>query len=236
VTFYHAYADESRQDSPRFMLYGLLLIPRGGAEYALQEACIELRQKHNWGTGEFKWEKVSNAKLHVYKDFVDLFFAHSEALFRCLVVDKQKVDYKTHHQGDWETAFYEFYYQAISRNLQPEHEYLVFTDNRQNRQSNRLTDLKAQINFHWLRRGATESLVRNIEPRDSKKVDFLQITDVLLGAVGYDIEERAESPAKVEMVSHIAAQIGCNHLRDHWGRDTRFNIWRFRFPDQATGE
>jgi len=112
----------------------------------------------------------------------------------------------------------------------------VFTDNRQNRQSNRLTDLKSKTNYHWLLKGATTSLVRNVEPRDSKAEDLLQITDVLLGAVGYDIEERAESPAKVEIVRHIAASIGCDRLRDHWGRDTRFNIWKFRFPEGAMGE
>ena len=233
MTFYHVYADESRQDAHRYMLYGLLFIPRGEQEQSLREDCDRLRRQHLWGTGEFKWEKVSLGKMQVYKEFVDIFFHHADAEFRCLVVDTQKIDYKTYHQGDRESAFYEFYYQALSRNLRLEDEYLVFTDNRQNRQSNRLTDLKSKTNYHWLLQGAKEKLVRNVEPRDSKAEDLLQITDVLLGAVGYDIEERAESPAKVEMVRHIAARIGCHRLRDHWGQGTQFNIWKFQFPDEA---
>jgi len=235
LTFYHVYADESRQDAHRYMLYGLLFIPRGEPEQSLREDCTRLRQQRHWGTGEFKWEEVSHGKMNVYKEFVDVFFNHGVAEFRCLVVDTHKID-KAYHKGDRETAFYEFYFQALSRNLRLEDEYLVFTDNRQNRQSNRLTDLKSKTNYHWLLKGATTSLVRNVEPRDSKAEDLLQITDVLLGAVGYDIEERAESPAKVEIVRHIAASIGCDRLRDHWGRDTRFNIWKFRFPEGAMGE
>ncbi len=59
----------------------------------------------------------------------------------------------------------------------------------------------------------------------------MQIVDVLLGATGYDIEKRMESPAKVEMVRHIAERIGVEDLGEHWGRGTRFNIWKFRFPN-----
>jgi hypothetical protein len=232
VTFYHVYADESRQDAHRFMLYGLLLVPRGEAERSLQEACTQLRQKHQWGTGEFKWEKVSQGKIHVYKEFVDIFFDNPLTQFRCLVVDTHKIDYRTDHQGDRETAFYEFYFQALSRNLEIGHEYLVFTDQRQNRRSDRLTDLKSKTNYHWLTQGALGNVVRNVEPRDSKTTDALQITDVLLGAVGYNIEQRTESPAKVEMVRYISERLGCHHLREHQGRGTRFNIWRFRFPDE----
>lgn len=196
----------------------------------LRLKCDALRDRHCWGTGEFKWEKVSQGKLHVYKEFVDIFFDHTEASFRCLVVDKNKIDYQAYHDNDHETAFYEFYFQAISRNLDLAHQYLGFTDSRQNRQPNRLVDLKAKINYHWLRQGATGNLVRNLEPRISKAEDLLQITDVLLGAVGYDLEERVESPAKVEMVKHIEKRIGCERLKDQRGRNTNFNIWKFQFP------
>ncbi len=90
--------------------------------------------------------------------------------------------------------------------------------------------MKSKTNYYWLLQGAQDNLVRNIEPRISKMEDLLQITDVLLGAIGYDMEDRAESPAKVEMVRHISERIGCDRLCEHWGRDTRFNIWKFRFP------
>ena len=233
MTFYHVYADESRQQAHPCMLYGLLFIPRERAEQILRDECDRLRERHCWGTGEFKWEKVSLGKLHVYKEFVDIFFDNLDAEFRCLVVDKSKIDYQTYHDNDRETAFYEFYFQALSRNLDSANQYLVFTDSRQNRQSNRLTDLKAKTNYHWLLKGAQENIVRNVEPRISKTESLLQITDVLLGAIGYDIEERMESPAKVEMVRHIAARIGCSRLREHLGKGSRFNVWKFRFPDET---
>lgn len=201
LTFYHVYADESRQDAHCCMLYGLLFIPRGKPERSLREDYTRLRQQHHWGTGEFNWEKVSHGKMNVYKKFVELFFNHVDTECRCLVVDTQKINYKASHNGDRETAFYEFYFQAISHNLHLEDEYLVFTDDQQNRQPNRLTDLKSKTNYHWLLKGAEDGPVRNVEPRASKMEDLLQITNVLLGAMGYDIEERAESLAKVERVA-----------------------------------
>ncbi len=225
------YADESRQQAHPNMLYGLLIVPREASENSLRLKCDSLRERHRWGTGEFKWEKVSQGKLHVYKEFVDIFFDHAEAGFRCLIVDKSKIDYQAHYQNDHETAFYDFYFHAIARNLDLAHQYLVFTDSRQNRQSNRLTDLKAKINYHWLMRGAKENIVRNLEPRISKSENLLQIADIRLGAVGYDLEERAESLAKVEMVKHIEKRIGCERLRDHQGKDTKFSIWKFQFPN-----
>ena len=213
------------------MLYGLLIVPRGTTEEAIRDDFSRLREKHHWGMGEFKWEKVSTGKLHIYQEFVDVFFAHPSAEFRCLVVDKSQIDYVVYHQGDREAAFYEFYYQAISRNLSADNKYWVYADSRNNRQANRWEELKAKANEHWIGQGAQRNLVRVVEPRSSKEDDLLQITDVLLGAVGYDVEQRAESPAKVEMVHHIAEQIGCKRLREHWGRNSRFNIWNFRFPD-----
>jgi len=68
LILYHVYADESRQDAHRFMLYGLLFVPRGEPEQSLCEDRTRLRQQQHWGTEEFKWEKVSHGRMNVQPD------------------------------------------------------------------------------------------------------------------------------------------------------------------------
>lgn len=229
MTFYHVYADESRQNASRFMLFGALFVPRGAAEEALLADIAALRVRLHL-TAEMKWNKVSRAKQEAYREFIDVLFPHPEAAFRCLVVDTHKIDYRQHHNSDKELGFYTFYGYALSRNMDAAHRYLVFTDARSNRLPNRLSDLKDTINAYWQAKGVAGDIVRNVEPRVSKDSDLLQLVDVLLGAVGYAIEEYDTSPPKVALVEHLKACIG-EDLRTHRGRGTGFNIWRFRFPD-----
>ena len=235
MTFYHVYADESRQDAHRYMLYGLISIPRGQDEEALLADLSAFRREEGLNA-EMKWGKVSKGMLHVYKQYVDIFFSHPAAEFKCLVVDTHKIDYRAFHDNDRETAFFNFYFYAISRNLNPAHEHVVYADDRQTKQPLRWFELQARINLHWLQKGAAEAVVRNLLPVDSKRHDLLQLADLFVGAIGYDLEEYNTSEHRLDFVRHVAQRVGCDSLRTHWGRGTRFNVWKFRFPEQEEKE
>lgn len=49
-------------------------------------------------------------------------------------------------------------------------------------------------------------MVSNVEPRDARLYNQLQIVDVLLGAVGYVWEGYELSPAKLELIKHIESK------------------------------
>jgi len=230
VTFYHVYADESRQDAHRYMLYGMVFVPRGEVEQALLTDIAAFRKEESL-TAEMKWGKVSKGMLHIYKQYMDIFFAHPGAAFRCLVVDTHKIDYRAFHDNDRETAFFKFYYYALSRNLASAHEYVVFADDRQTKQTLRWFELQAQVNYHWLRQGEKGAVVRSLQPVDSKDHDLLQLADLFIGGIGYDPDEYDTSEHRLDFVRHVAQRVGCDSLRTHWGRGTRFNVWKFRFPE-----
>ena len=44
------------------------------------------------------------------QQYVDIFFSHPAAEFKCLVVDTHKIDYRAFHDNDRETAFFNFYF------------------------------------------------------------------------------------------------------------------------------
>jgi hypothetical protein len=241
VSSFHIYADESRQTGHPYMLYGMIFSPAGASTLELERQIITLRDSHRFGAEEIKWNSTSKKKVDLYKSVVDVFFEAQSASFRCMKIEPGKIERHKYHEGDHETAFYWGYGMALSRNLQAIHEYEIFMDARTDERPNRVADLRASINAHWIQKQLAQKMianeiVRDIKTVDSKKYNLLQITDVLTGAVGFAMEKRDESlessPAKIELMKHIADRIGCECLATHHGLGTRFNIWNFRFRTQ----
>jgi len=76
------YSDESRHRGERFLLLGGLWVRMQDVVF-VEEEIWKIRRNHGYqndsGTwidflGEFKWTKVSEKYLAVYKEVVDLFF------------------------------------------------------------------------------------------------------------------------------------------------------------------
>lgn len=220
------YCDESRIHSARYMLIGGLWLPQD-LEETLRADLRGVREVRNM-TAEFKWTKVSQSKLDGYRAWVDCFFKNPAVDFRSIVIDTTLLDYQTFHKGDQELGFYKFYFQLISRNVRPENLYWLYTDERNNRRKNRLEVLKIITNRYWKKKADVEPL-RTVEPRASHEEDLLQLTDVLLGAVGYAWNELKDSPAKMELIAHIAQRLGWPSLQVATPPSfTRFNIWHWK--------
>ena len=223
---YLIYCDESSIHSAKYMLIGGIWLPLD-LETTLRTRLKEVRQNYNM-TAEFKWTKVSQAKLPAYRAWVDCFFSNSNFNFRCIVIDTGLLDYQTFHKSDQELGFYKFYYQVVSRNIQPENLYWLYTDERNNRKKNRLEVLRIVTNRYWKKKANVEPL-RVVEPRSSHSEDLLQLTDVLLGAIGYTWNGFKESPAKLDLIAYIAKKLGWPSLQVATPPYfTRFNIWQWR--------
>jgi len=230
-TRFSLYCDESNIQSARFMLIGGLWIPQR-TEFSLREHLTNVRRVFNM-TAEFKWTKVSQSKLPAYTAWLDCFFGNKDVGFRCIVIDTKLLDYRAFHKGDHELGFYKFYYQLVSRNIQPENLYWLYTDERTNRKKNRLEVLKIVTNRYWMKQSGAEPL-RGVEPRRSHDEDLLQLTDVLLGALGYTWNESTESPAKLSLIAHIRKRLGWPSLKQSTSPSaTRFNVWQWRPSAQA---
>jgi len=223
---YKIYSDESSTGGERYMLIGGLWVP-WDEELATRASLMAVRAKHQL-RAEMKWTKVSRKMLPAYKDFVDVFFEHSSLSFKCIVLDTHILDYRTFHFGDKELGFYKFYFQLISRNLDPRNLYWLFTDERQNRKPYRLETLKLAVNLWWKKRAGVEPL-RNIEPRRSHYDDLLQLADIFLGAIAFDWNQIGKSEAKISLAAHIAQRLSWPTLRLAT-RPTapKVNIWKWR--------
>jgi len=230
-TRFSLFCDESNIQSAHYMLIGGLWIPQQ-SETALRNSLSVVRKNFNM-TAEFKWTKVSQTKLPAYSAWLDCFLDNKDIGFRCIVIDTNLLDYRTFHKGDHELGFYKFYYQLVSRNIQPENLYWLYTDERTNRKKNRLEVLKIVTNRYWMKQSGTEPL-RGVEPCRSHDEDLLQLTDVLLGALGYTWNESTKSPAKLSLIAHIRKRLGWPSLKQSTSPSaTRFNVWQWRPSAQA---
>lgn len=223
---YNIYADEASISEARYMLIGGLW-SSWSIEPSIRSDLQAVREQYRL-QAEMKWTKVSSTMLPAYRAFVDTFFGREQLSFRCIVIDTHILDYRRFHRGDKELGFYKFYFQMISRNLTASDLYWLYTDERRNRRSSRLSTLKITVNRWWQKRAGVEPL-RAIEPRHSHEDDMIQLTDVLLGAISYAWNGRAGSEAKLALSTHIASRMGWPTLQ--WSTErfaTKMNIWRWR--------
>ena len=229
---YHIYCDESSTVKRKYMLIGGLWLP-SQIEREIRNSLLDV--KNNYGIQhELKWTKVSKTYFDIYRDFVNVFFDFQDLVFKCIIIDTSILDYQNYHNGDKELGFYKFYFFLISRNLIPNSKHYLFTDSIDNREPNRLSDLKRIIN-NWYKKNCDPDWAPliNIEPKDSKKDELIQLVDILLGAVAFSWNQDGTSQGKTLLVKQITSNLGLNTKTLHFvtpKRFQKFNIWKWN-PD-----
>lgn len=235
MTILEVYADESSQNSHKYMVLGGIVVISTRRDQVLT-AFREIRGKHRL-FGELKWGKISSAKLHVYKEFIDCFFAfYSENVlhFHSLVIDTSKLDHAQYNKGNAEIGFSKFIYQLLikfGRLYHAKGNFHVHLDDRTTRQS--LEELRQILNSGIRKRwGVDRYPYKRVQFLESHKSDFLQVVDLLIGAIafvknGHYLKSDA-SPARKELADYIC-QRACLPSLGHSTpmRMQKFTIWIF---------
>jgi hypothetical protein len=233
----HICCDESRQTADRYMVIGGLITLREN-EARFAEVMALYRQSQNMHA-EIKWTKVSDQKLREYQALIDLFFTLNRVLhFKAIVVDTQEIDNQAYNKGDVELGFYKLMYQFLLHSfgayLRRGDRCIIHLDHRITSRY-KLSTLCAVLN-NGLRKkyGFAEGPVRNVEATDSKKSDLIQVADVLMGAIGYEMNgahtRTGAKRSKVRLAEHIAQKAGLLNLQQPTPRSKpEFSIWQFHF-------
>jgi len=234
--FLHIYCDESRQTADRYMVIGGIITLRSN-ESSLAEAMRLYRQAYNMHA-ELKWTKVSDQKLQEYRSLIDLFFSINRLFdFKSIVINTQEIDHRRFNKSNVELGFYKLMYQfllhSFGQYLQEDDRCIIYLDRRNT--SYKISTLCAILNnglrkkYHFM-----HTPVRNIEPIDSKDNDLIQIADILLGAIGYEMNgahtRTNAKRAKVLLAEYIAQKAGLINLQQQTSRSAKhFSIWHFHF-------
>lgn len=201
------YSDESRQKNERFLLLGGLWIEESNVS-VLEKEITALRKKYSYVNdlskridflGEFKWTKVSDKYINIYKDLVDLFFDAIEkdiARFCVMSVDTQNpiiLKYSNIKKEGYFKLLYQLYY----HNSKIPAIYKIYPDRITNPTQDKVDFSKLNEcldNAFWSKfipllnpneRPGDKGFVNNITSVDSKNCDFIQLVDVVMGGIGY---------------------------------------------------
>jgi len=224
---FDVYCDESRPDvlcshktTFDYLVIGSLWLPREHRG-ALKAAIHELRDKHKIG-GEFKWKKISPSRVAFYEELASLFFGAGDLLrFRCIAVDRRKINLQAFHNNDQELGFYKFYYQLLHHWIQDNNDYQIFCDHKINRDMTRLPVLRQCL--------AASNLLSNISAVQavrSHEAVLLQFTDILTGAASARINQSLkEGTSKTVIVAAIEKKLGRPIAPTTWS-EQKFNLFK----------
>jgi hypothetical protein len=242
---FHVYCDESNTDGRKqFPVYGGILIAVNNLA-TVQRAITDWRIREEM-LREIKWNKVDRGpRLAKYTSLVDLFFMLSRKglmHFKAIVLDVRDPKYSAYSEDDYEVGFYKFYYHfllsyfalfAVKHRCPME----VIIDERSVK-GDPCTVLKIVLNHgrrkHY-KNAPSDDVVTRLEPLGSEKSDFLQLADLLMGAIGFHCQGHHLRPdakqAKVQLAHYIARKAALRDLttetaylketfkieRWHWG-------------------
>ena len=230
------YCDESRLDllttkkktTDRYMVIGSIWIPKDYRS-SFKNKIKQIRAKYGVLRGEIKWKNVSPSQLDFYKEIIALFFEEGDKIgFRCIVVDTEQVDLETYHESDPELGFYKFYYQLLYHwiKLENNNRYFIFTDIKTTRMRNRLSVL-----HDVLKNACPSANIVSVQAIPSKESIFIQLTDLLVGVVGYSCHSYFLSPAKSKIVELVTDEIKRNPSEGTFRDERKFNVFRIRLNE-----
>jgi len=204
---FNIYCDESRvenKDSSR-MVIGSLLLPRINKQEVVNGLEI-LLQKQRF-LYEIKWTKTSSRFINLYKEIVDYFILRKDLEYRCIIVNKEKVDYAQYHNDDKELAFFKFYYLMLRQKVIDFKNYYIFLDRKPTRDKNRARALHAYLESHILLH-KQECSIKHFQAYGSKDNLLLQLVDYLTGIVSFQVNTKDGGGAKQEMAEYLLGKLG----------------------------
>jgi hypothetical protein len=199
------------------MVIGAISCP-ADAKRALVRRIHNLRAIHST-QGELGWKRISPNKRSFYWELLALFANDAQLQFRCIVVDKTQFE-----SSDTELGFYKLYYQMLVHWLSPGCDYRIYLDSQQNREQGRFTTLRDILRRKLSGRAKIDSL----EPADSAELELMQLTDLLIGAVGYEANGRTGSETKLDFCRDLAVAVGHSSVAEAtFASEQKFNVFRF---------
>lgn len=180
-----------------------------------KERLKRIREKHQF-FGEIKWSNVSNSQYGFYNDIIDYFF-ETDLHFRALVVKKEQID--NHRFGQsYDDFYFKMYYQLLNHKMNMEYAYNVFIDIKDTRSASKVNKLKDILKINY-------SSIRSLQNIRSHESVFLQITDLIMGALNYHLRGLDKVKAKVRLVEKIKKSAN-HHLSDSTPKiDKKFNLF-----------
>ncbi|MBP9751479.1 MAG: DUF3800 domain-containing protein [Candidatus Moranbacteria bacterium] len=254
------YSDESRHKNERFLLLGGLWIEEEKVRI-VEELIGQLRKESGYTRddgqriaflGEFKWKKVSDKYIAVYKQLVDIFFdcIEKDAFRFCVMLVDTHNPVVVEQSNIKKEGYFKLLYQLYLHNSKIPALYRIHPDSITNPAQDKVdfSTLDKCLDRAFLKKFSPlvnpadlpngKGFVEEIVSVNSKSSEFIQLVDVVMGGIGYFQNRLFTNPdakkAKIELMKYIfdkliySGTIQTTGKRYIVARSTKFNIWVFR--------
>jgi hypothetical protein len=175
----------------------------------------KIKMKH-FLHGELKWSALSKSQYPLYCELIDYFFA-TDLQFRAIVIDKSQIDNEAHGQSH-DDFYNKMYYQLINKKINPENNYNIYLDIKDTHSYKKAKELKDYLNKNYVS-------VRNLQNIRSYESELMQLTDVIMGAISYNLRGLNTVIAKNKIIERI--QQHSKHPLSHStsSNSSKFNLF-----------
>lgn len=224
------YCDESchlENDKIEFMILGSVRLPREKKEIIYKEI-KNIKIKHGLSPKlEIKWIKVSMSKIDFFEEIIDYFFQNKYLQFRAVVASKENLKFRNEENDDYATWYYKMYYQLLNKFMSPRRKNRIFLDIKDSRGGKRIKTLRDIL--IWENRN--KKFIEDINQVHSNTSEVLQLTDLLIGALGYYNRGLTTNEGKLRIVRKIfdyTSQDGLDITKTTRIAERKFNVFYWK--------
>lgn len=208
------YCDESchlEHDSAHAMIMGAISCPVEKRKRVYDDI-RNIKKKHGLSSWtEIKWTGVSPSKIGLYQELLEYFYNEDALAFRAVVLkDKETLDHAKYNQGSHDLWYYKTYFYLLDAMVDYSEEYRIFVDIKDTCGGPRVKKLhnvlcNNQYDFK-------HEVIKEIVQIKSHESEILQLTDFIMGAIGYyhngHYHSSGSSTAKNSIVDSLIEKYG----------------------------
>ncbi len=223
------YCDESchlENDDSKIMVIGGIICPNDKRKQIYKEIRT-IKIKHNIKPStEVKWTKVSDSKKEFYIDLINYFFDNENLGFRAIFLNKTQLNHRRFNQTS-DDFYYKMYYLMVKGIFEANTQYNIYLDMKDTLGYQKIQLMKDICNKLQARKGYLHELVQRIQEVRSHENELVQLSDILIGAVGYANRGLNTNPTKLELIDIIKERTGYNLSVSTFLKESKFNLFHW---------
>ncbi len=231
-SIHNIYCDESchlPNDKQLLMVLGAVACPQTKTR-EIAKRLREIKQEHGFSPDfEVKWNKVSKARMDLYRAWVDYFFDDDDLSFRAVIASKNGLQHDAYGQ-DHDTWYYKMMFLLLGCMIQPDSEFRIYLDKKDTRSAGKVRKLHDVLCNDRL--DFDHKIISRVQVIESHAVEQMQLADLLMGAVGYVNRGLTGNAGKMALIERIKNRSRYDLTRTTLLRESKFNLFRWQ-PRQA---
>lgn len=165
--------------------------------------------------GEIKWSNISGGAYPFYAELIDYFFS-TDLNFRSIIVDKSKID-SSKEGFTYDDFYFRMYYQLLHHKIDQSYNYNLYLDIKDTRSHKKLKKLKDILRYN--------ASIRNCQFIHSHESSFMQLTDLIMGAINYKLRGLNKVTAKNKIIEKIEGHCKVPITRSTPKAADKFNLF-----------